>query len=346
MGDFNITRYLNEHSAGCSILTEEMKEFNSCLNDIEIEDINSSGFHFTWTKSLKNPKCGTLKKLDRIMINAEVMTAIPQAHGIFLPYVISDHSPAILNIPNFIVSKPKSFRFMNYLSEKEAFMHIVKEGWNRQYVGCAMYCLIMKLKGLKKDLRMLNWADGNTFNKVKSLKMQLKDVQAKIDADPHSVTTRELASKILQEYEEAKHDEFLILQQKTKIKWLSEGDKNTEYFHKVLKSRKQKARVESICNEDNTRFYGDEVADQFVSHFKNFLGKVDSVTPIEDMGNIFSVTLDSNEANAMVVEISNSEIKDAIFDIDSEKAAGPYGYTSNFFKKKHGILLVMMSARL
>ncbi|XP_071740910.1 uncharacterized protein [Rutidosis leptorrhynchoides] len=297
MGDFNITRYLNEHSAGCSILSEEMKEFNSCLNDIKIEDINISGFHFTWTKSLKNPRCGTLKKLDRIMINAEVMNAIPQAHCILLPYVISDHSPTILNIPNFIVSKPKSFRFMNYITEKEAFMHIVKEGWNRQYVGCAMYCLIMKLKGLKKDLRKLNWADGNTFNKVKILKMQLKDVQSKIVADPHNVTIRDLASKTLQEYEEAKHDEFLIQQQKTKVKWLGEGDKNTKYFH------------------------------------KNFLGKVDSVIPIEYMGNIFSVTLDSNEANAMVLEVSNSEIKDAIFDIDSEKAAGPDGYTSHFFKK-------------
>ncbi|XP_071712605.1 uncharacterized protein [Rutidosis leptorrhynchoides] len=333
MGDFNVTRYLNEHSSGSSMMTEDMKEFNACINDIEIEDINSSGFHFTWTKSLKNPRCRTLKKLDRIMINDEVMNSIPQAHGVFLPYIISDHSHAILCIPNFMVCKPKSFRFMNFTADKEAFQPIVEKGWSTQHVGCAMFFLIMKLKGLKKDLKDLTWVNGDIIKRVKELKEKLKDMQAKIDVDAHDVSIRAQATQILNDYETAKHDAFLILQQKTKIKWLSEGDKNTKYFHKVLKCRKQKAKVESIFNENDTRFYGDEVADQFVTHFQNFLGKTDSVKPIDELGNIFSVTLEANEANAMIIEVSNAEIKNAIFDIDGDKAAGPDGYSFQFLKK-------------
>ncbi|XP_071741913.1 uncharacterized protein [Rutidosis leptorrhynchoides] len=228
MGDFNVTRYLSEHSSGSSLLTDDMKEFNSCISELEVEDIYSSGFHFTWTKSLKNPKCGKLKTLDIILINEEVMNSIPQANGIFLPYVISDHSPAILCLPHFMVDKPKSFRFMNFIADKKEFLPTVEKGWEDKHVWCSMYCLQKKLKGLKKELRRLSWSDGNIFDKVKHLKQELKTCQAQIDMDPHNANLREAASKLLVDYEAAKHDEFLILQQKTKIKWLSEGDKNTK----------------------------------------------------------------------------------------------------------------------
>ncbi|XP_071729409.1 uncharacterized protein [Rutidosis leptorrhynchoides] len=53
MGDFNVTRKIDEHSAGGSCLTDEMKEFVDCINEIEVDDIGSTGFNFTWTKSLR-----------------------------------------------------------------------------------------------------------------------------------------------------------------------------------------------------------------------------------------------------------------------------------------------------
>ncbi|XP_071688365.1 uncharacterized protein [Rutidosis leptorrhynchoides] len=126
MGDFNVTRSLNEHSSSCSQLTEDMQEFNECINKIEVDDINSSGFQFTWTKSLKKSKLWDSEKLDRIMINAEVMNSLPQTHGVFLPFITSDHSPAILIIQDSIVCKSKSFRFMNYITEKSEFLQVVE----------------------------------------------------------------------------------------------------------------------------------------------------------------------------------------------------------------------------
>lgn len=77
-----------EHSNGGSYATNDMREFQECINEIEVEDINSFGFFFTWTKSLKNPKCKTLKKLDRILVNESSMSKHAQAHGTFLPFLI------------------------------------------------------------------------------------------------------------------------------------------------------------------------------------------------------------------------------------------------------------------
>nr|GFA66454.1 RNA-directed DNA polymerase, eukaryota, reverse transcriptase zinc-binding domain protein [Tanacetum cinerariifolium] len=71
LGDFNVTLDVAEHSAGMANRSQDMQEFFDTTNNLEIDDICNSGFHFTWTKSLKNPKCTVPKKLDRIMINEE-----------------------------------------------------------------------------------------------------------------------------------------------------------------------------------------------------------------------------------------------------------------------------------
>nr|GEZ70282.1 hypothetical protein [Tanacetum cinerariifolium] len=106
--------------------------------------------------------------------------------------------------------------------------------------------------------------------------------------------------KVLNEYLEALKDELKLLQQKAKIKWLSKGDQNTSYVHGILKSKKHKGIIKSICDENDTRYNGDKVAEAFVDDFKKFL---------------------------------DDEIKEVIFKIDSNEASDPDGYTSRFLKK-------------
>ena len=57
MGDFNVTLDDSERSNGSSVPNNDMIEFKSCVDEVEVEDLLSSGFQYTWTKSLKNPKC-------------------------------------------------------------------------------------------------------------------------------------------------------------------------------------------------------------------------------------------------------------------------------------------------
>ncbi|GJX21634.1 RNA-directed DNA polymerase, eukaryota, reverse transcriptase zinc-binding domain protein [Tanacetum coccineum] len=44
------------HSSGNSIVFADMHDFNDCVNQIEVEDICSSGLNFTWTKNLQRVK--------------------------------------------------------------------------------------------------------------------------------------------------------------------------------------------------------------------------------------------------------------------------------------------------
>ncbi|GJW49124.1 RNA-directed DNA polymerase, eukaryota, reverse transcriptase zinc-binding domain protein [Tanacetum coccineum] len=147
MRDFNVTLKLDEHSNEGSGLSCEMQEFNEAVNNLEVDDLCSSGFHFTWTKSLKNPENATLKKLDKIMVND---------------------------------------------------------------------------------------------------------------------------------------------------------------------SRKHKSRVESICDENGTRHWGKDVAKQIVKHFQGFLGAASSVNSFDQLGDIVNLKLSEEDVEAMIEEVSNKEIKEAM----------------------------------
>ncbi|GJW60307.1 RNA-directed DNA polymerase, eukaryota, reverse transcriptase zinc-binding domain protein, partial [Tanacetum coccineum] len=172
----------------------------------------------------------------------------------------------------------------------------------------------------------------------KDIKGKLNAAQSILDSNPHNMEHIMEAIKVYNEYTSVAEDELKLLHQKVRIQWLKEGDKNTSYFHRILKSRKHQGRVEFICGEDGSRYEGREVAGQFVKHFHSFLGTKHSVINMSFLGDIVSLKLTEEEVADMIIEVNDKEIKEAIFDIDSDKAAGRDGYSSCFFKKSWEIV--------
>nr|GEV95401.1 hypothetical protein [Tanacetum cinerariifolium] len=290
MGDFNVILKPEEQSNGSSGLTSDMSEFRDAVNSLEIDDLCSSGFNFTWTKSLKNPMTSTLKKLDRILTNEGFMKVYNKSHGVFLPYLIFDHSPVILVFPEGLQKKRSTFRFTNLVADKPEFLDIIKGVWQEEIKKCKMYRVVQKLKSLKKPLRKLSWKNGNIFEKVHKMKLKLAAAQSNLDVDPQTKVSKEWA-------------------------------------------RENKSRVETICKENGSGVDGSEVPDQFVNHLKKILGQSHHVQSPSNMDKYVQTKISHEYDLAMIRMITDEEIKDAIFNIDSSKAAGPNGYTSCFFKK-------------
>lgn len=48
LGDFNVGLNIEDHSIGSSGITLGMREFKDCIDDLGVEDLNSTGLHFTW----------------------------------------------------------------------------------------------------------------------------------------------------------------------------------------------------------------------------------------------------------------------------------------------------------
>nr|GEU99130.1 hypothetical protein [Tanacetum cinerariifolium] len=288
LGDFNVTLKVSEYSNGSAYPSREMIDFQECVNNIKVDDLHSEGFHYTWTKSLKNPKCRTLKKLDKLMVN---------------------------EIPNGVIKGKGSFRFLNFNTEKEDFLPIVLSVSDRIFEGHTMYRVIQKMKVLKSKLKQLSWKNGNVFLRAKKLREKVMESQKEVDMFPHDENIKEKSCRILKEYYEAMQDENSLLYQKAKIKWLREGDRNTAYFHKTIKEMVHRGRIITIRNEKGVRIENKDVAAHNVKHFKEFLGKSSLKQNLASRSDIFLNKLSSEEAIRMVRPISDSEIKNAMCEI-------------------------------
>ncbi|GJW50195.1 RNA-directed DNA polymerase, eukaryota, reverse transcriptase zinc-binding domain protein [Tanacetum coccineum] len=145
LGDFNVTLHSYEHSAGSSNISQDMQDFKECVIKNELNDICSSGFQFTWSKSPSNPAQSILKKLDRVMSNEEFINVFDQSHAVFLPYLISDHCPALVIMPGGMERKRKAFRFANYIVDKPDFLSTVAQEWKLSMEGFQIFKVVKTL---------------------------------------------------------------------------------------------------------------------------------------------------------------------------------------------------------
>ncbi|GKD00740.1 hypothetical protein Tco_1171014, partial [Tanacetum coccineum] len=200
-----------------------------------------------------------------------------------------------------------------------------------------MYQVVQKLKRLKKPFRKLLYETGNIHENVKKLRHGLDTVQRDLDLDPFNNILREEEAVYVQAFNEAILLEERFLRQKAKIDCLLEGDANSAYFHKAIKSRVSRSRIDVVTNGDGVMFENEKVPEAFVSHYEVFLGQPVIVSNM-NTSNLFSNRLDSNVALDMIRMVSDLEIKNAMFSMGNEKSPGPDGFTAAFFKEAWDIV--------
>ncbi|GKA24782.1 hypothetical protein Tco_0710815 [Tanacetum coccineum] len=249
-----------------------------------------------------------LKKLDRVLTNLEFNDLFQGVHAIFQPYRISDHAPSVLKIPWKVAVKPKPFKFTNILIKNPKFKEVILGTWNHLFSGFYMY------------------------QNVKKLRFELDVVQRALDLDPSNNTLHEEEAVNVQAFNEAILLEEMFLRQKAKIDWLREGDSNSAYFHKAVKSRVSRSRIDVVSNSDGVLFENEHVPEAFVAHYEVFLGHPSTVSDVI-MTDLFLTRLDVNNANDIIRMVSDTEIKNAMFSMGNEKSPGPDGFTAAFFKE-------------
>ncbi|GJX05484.1 hypothetical protein Tco_0191400 [Tanacetum coccineum] len=160
LGDFNVSLSADEKSTGPFYIDTSMRDFQNCVEAIEVSYVNSTCLRFTWNQKPK-VKHGTLKKIDRIMANLDFYSSFVGSSVVFQPYRISDHSPAVLRIPMEYTSNPLS--------------------------GFWMFKVVKRLKMLKKPLHKLLYDLGNLHENVKKFLNELDMVQTALDSDPSNL---------------------------------------------------------------------------------------------------------------------------------------------------------------
>ncbi|GJW11619.1 hypothetical protein Tco_1577446, partial [Tanacetum coccineum] len=315
-GDFNVSLFADDRSTGTSTVDTGMRDFQDCVEAIEISDVNSSGLRYTWNQKPKGMD-GVLKKIDRVMANLEFSNCFVGACAVFQPYRISDHAPAIIRLPMNSLKKPRPFKFYNMLVHNTRFKEVVANGWNIEVSGFWMFKVVKKLKNLKKPLRKLLYDYGNLNDNVNKLRLELDAAQKALDADPSNMELKEEEAAYLLAFQDA------LLNQERLLKEKSKAARN---------------RIDSITTAGGVCIDQDQVPIAFINHYTEFLGQSGETTKIQ-ANDMFCNRLSEDVANSMIRDVTDKEIKEAMFSLGDNKAPGPDGYSASFFKDAWDIVV-------
>ncbi|CAJ2637710.1 unnamed protein product [Trifolium pratense] len=291
-GDFNsITKVGERRGSNGAGCQSERVEFAQFIDAFEVVDIPLMGKKFTWFNS-----DGTvMSRLDRFLLSEGFMEK-----G---------------NISNQWVD----------------FFAFVKEKWDNMDIrGRKAFVIKEKLKKLKEYLKEWNrevfgFLDLKIDNTVKELN-EVEELLANGTNVPNSINPNELVKQF---WDQIQFKES-ILHQKSRTKWIQEGDSNTRFFHASIKSRHRRNQIANLKKGDvliqGVAEIKEEVKDHFFRHFteewhsRPFLQGID-----------FN-TLSSEDNSFLLEPFGEEEVRDTVWSCDGNKSPGPDGFNLNFLK--------------
>nr|GEY00857.1 RNA-directed DNA polymerase, eukaryota, reverse transcriptase zinc-binding domain protein [Tanacetum cinerariifolium] len=177
-----------------------------------------------------------------------------------------------------------------------------------------------KLKNLKEKIRIWARLHKESLNIRKSiLKAELADLDGVIDKGEGSDVDGHQRREVVRLIQEVEKVDAMEVAQKAKIKWSIEGDENSKYYH------------DGIWMESPHL-----VKHEFFEHFKNRFEKPNKSRILLERDFVKRISLEQNDD--LEREVSNEEIKRAIWDCGIDKAPGPDGFTYFFYRRYWDII--------
>ncbi|XP_057793273.1 uncharacterized protein LOC131009888 [Salvia miltiorrhiza] len=128
-----------------------------------------------------------------------------------------------------------------------------------------------------------------------------------------------------------------LLIQKSRSRWLKDGDVNSGFFHKVINGRRLKNEISGLSVKDSWIEKPKEVKREVKAHFEAQFRERSRVRPLlpEDF---VHKKIPDNTREWLDIPFTEDEIKTAVWNCEGGKSPGPDGFNFNFMKKCWGII--------
>ncbi|XP_058746296.1 uncharacterized protein LOC131619189 [Vicia villosa] len=121
-----------------------------------------------------------------------------------------------------------------------------------------------------------------------------------------------------------------MLIQKSRLKWLNDGDSNSKYFHRVMKERRRRNHISSIVTRSGIMEKVEDVKEEVRRHFNSKFKEDNFSRPILENASFNSLSME--ESASLESPFNKEEIKEAVWNCDGSKSPGPDGFTLFFVK--------------
>lgn len=209
------------------------------------------------------------------------------------------------------------------------------ESWARSRWPSLQGQLMNKIQAMASSFSDWNRKSfGNLFYELNRLQHRINGIQSSPNYH-HSQFLQQLERSLLGQLALKNQQAEIFWAQRARINWLSQGDKNTRFFHVAAKIHHRRNRVVYLQTKDGLEFQDHQ---QISNHYLNYFKKVFQAG--ENPTNHLSLSLPNSlesyisqaENDSLNIPPSSQEVHRALFSINLTKAPGLDGFIRKFSK--------------
>ena len=328
-GDFNEVLDASEQFGGNDREEWKMEGFRDTVDYCRFIDLGFSGLPYTWDNRQQG-RCNVKVRLDRGMADDKFLELFDNTFVQHIQTSESDHCALLLRTQRSVwdhdCSRNKPFRFENAWTRHERYEEVVVESWQPQANDLAG--VYDALNSVRQKLQKWSREEfGSVQKQLKAMRHRLERVRA---ASLRSGPTR-AEKDLLKRISELLARKEALTKQRSRVLWLSEGDRNTEFFHAKMKERSRINKIKKLKKPDGSVAMTQPELETLAMNFYSDLFTAQHETRPE----LVTDWVPNKVTEAMNVRlcapISNEEIENALFMMHTNKAPGPDGFTAGFY---------------
>jgi hypothetical protein len=326
LGDFNMIRRAREKNKG-SINRRVMRQFNNTIDVMHLLELDLTDRAFTWSNEQVDP---TMTRIDRFFATTEWHDLYPSADLHSMCTMTSDHCPLLMQ-GHSSVTFYRGFRFKSFWPQIEGFNEVVHQAWNST-VNTDDAILRLHVKMTRSAKALLAWRR----NTVGNFKVQMAIIQITLTLLEKAQEIRQLSFEEL-EFRRTLKIKILDIasaqrsraRQHSRLTWMRLGDANIKFFHLVANNRRRKNLIRSLIRDGTLLTSQEDKMNEVQHHFGQVLGMTGRRSSAVRWDHLGYVPFELSELDNL---IDDSEIKDVVMGLQSEKAPGwmgSLGYSTN-----------------
>ncbi|KAJ8426825.1 hypothetical protein Cgig2_022606 [Carnegiea gigantea] len=253
---------------GTKIADHELEELSYFTKTCEVQDISWSGSDYSWTnKTIRS-------RIDRAFCNAYWWETFDYTHNKYLVNALSDHTVQFLHFPTSIKPKP-SFQYCDIWSRHENFWPTINSvapitgtSPSLQQIGSLLAQIRAKLRLFNRD----HFADLRS--QQGKARITMETVQQALQTDPRNEHLLQKEKEARDRYIAILSSSLCLMQQKSKMEWITQGDLSTRFFFAKVKQRKLSTYIYAIKDDHGKQVEGfEEIRAIMMNFYKGLLGE-------------------------------------------------------------------------
>ncbi|XP_072088190.1 uncharacterized protein [Arachis hypogaea] len=193
----------------------------------------------------------------------------------------------------------------------------------------------LRIKNCKEELK--KWS-RSTFKRADREIQSKKEELSRLQNSEFTADQQERIQALKESITLLWRQEEKFWGQRSRLKWLQWGDKNTAFFHATTIQRRNKNKIEKLKNTAGQWVCGNkELMSLIENHFSNLFSSTKRLN-WEDCINKIPRKVTEEMNQNLLQEVTEKEVKDAVFSMGGLKAPGPDGLNGLFYQEHWEII--------